>query len=63
MIVSFKQNDPGDLDALAERIGPVKAGRVAELARHRFLVWCEADNFRAGENNPKACERGPEKKS
>lgn len=46
IIVSFRQNDPGDLDALAERIGANKAARAGELPRHRFIVWSEADSFK-----------------
>jgi hypothetical protein len=47
IVVSFRQNDPGDLDALAERIGAGKAARAGELPRHKFIVWSEADSFKS----------------
>ena len=45
-LVSFLQTEPGDLDALAERIGDAKARRVAELPRHKFVEWDESESFK-----------------
>lgn len=42
-VISFRQNEPGDLDALAERIGQGKADEVAELPPRRFVKWNEND--------------------
>lgn len=46
LIVSFRQNDPKDIAALAERIGQERAAKVAALPRRRFVVWSEQEAFR-----------------
>jgi hypothetical protein len=48
-IISFRQTEPGDLDALAERIGQEKASRVSELPRKQFVAWSETDAFKEKE--------------
>lgn len=40
-IVSFRQTDPSDIDALAERLGAVRAQRITELKNHRFVTWSQ----------------------
>jgi len=37
--VLFRQTEPRDLDAIAERCGKAVSDQVASLARHEYLVW------------------------
>lgn len=37
--IFFSHTEPRDLDGIAERCGSEVARRVAELPRHRFVVW------------------------
>jgi len=53
VIVSFRQNDPGDIDALSERIGAERAQRVAELQKHKFVVWTQNEAMEAQQQEQK----------
>lgn len=44
-IVSFRQSDPADIDALAERIGETKAREISRLPRREFVTWSESEAF------------------
>jgi len=37
--ILFRQTEPRDLDAIAERCGKPLSDRVASLGRHEYLVW------------------------
>jgi len=45
-IVSFRQTEPEDIDALAERIGAARAERIMELRAHKFVVWSQQEAFK-----------------
>ena len=50
-LVSFRQNEPGDIDALEERIGAEKAQQVMRLPRRRMVTWTEEDVFRVAKGD------------
>lgn len=50
---AFRQDEPSDLEALAERLGEEKAGAVARLSVGDCLEWRDAEPTPQQPTNPK----------
>jgi hypothetical protein len=57
LFISFRQNDPADIDALEERIGKIKARQASRLPRRKFVIWSESEIFRGEKPKEKESEK------